>query len=117
ILDPELDSFYLMDAVVTKLPSLANRLTVVAVGVLRHADERPLPSDERAAVLAALQMAVDERAALDRGHATAFRERPALRALEPMLERSWMAVDDLARLATAARLAPGGTPSDSGVPT
>jgi signal transduction histidine kinase/DNA-binding response OmpR family regulator len=117
ILDPELDSFYLMDAVVTKLPSLANRLTAVAVGVLRHADERPLPSDERAAVLAALQMAVDERAALDRGHATAFREDAALRALEPMLERSWMAVDDLARLATAARLAPGGTPSDSGLPT
>ena len=116
ILDPELDSFYLMDAVVTKLPSLADRLTAVAVGVLRHGDVRPLPSDERAAVLAALQMAVDERAALDRGHATAFREHPALRALEPMLERSWMAVDDLARLATAAGLAPGGTPSDLGVP-
>src|SRR4030095_5151160 len=37
ILDPELDSFYLMEAVVTKLPSLANRTTVEGGVWLRSA--------------------------------------------------------------------------------
>jgi signal transduction histidine kinase/CheY-like chemotaxis protein/HPt (histidine-containing phosphotransfer) domain-containing protein len=69
ILDPDLDSYYLMDAVVTRLPELA-----VQIG--------ELPTTARPA--ARLGAARALRDSLERGHAVALRENPALRPhLEP----------------------------------
>jgi signal transduction histidine kinase len=71
ILDPDLDSYYLMDAVVTRLPELAAQLGAVAQ-TLRPASR--------------LGVARAARDAIERGHAVAFRESPALRPrLEPTL--------------------------------
>jgi signal transduction histidine kinase/DNA-binding NarL/FixJ family response regulator len=72
ILDPDLDSYYLMDAVVTRLPGLAAQLGAVAQ------TERP------AARLGAARALRD---GLTRGHAVVFRENPTLRPrLEPTLD-------------------------------
>ena len=68
ILDPELDSYYLMDAVVTRLPELAVQLAGV-----------PVASRAAARLGAAEQLGES----LERGHAVAVRENPGLR---PVLE-------------------------------
>jgi signal transduction histidine kinase/ActR/RegA family two-component response regulator len=71
ILDPDLDTYYLMDAVVNRLPALAAQLGAI-------------PEATRPA--ARLGMARVQRDALERGQAVVLRENPALRArLEPSL--------------------------------
>jgi signal transduction histidine kinase/DNA-binding NarL/FixJ family response regulator len=71
ILDPDLDSYYLMDAVVTRLPELAAQLGATPQAA------RP------AAELGVAQALLD---GIGRGHAVVFRESPGLRpALEPSL--------------------------------
>jgi signal transduction histidine kinase/DNA-binding NarL/FixJ family response regulator len=71
ILDPDLDTYYLMDAVVNRLPGLAAQLGAI-------------PEATRPA--ARLGMARAQRDALERGHAVIVRENPGLRArLEPSL--------------------------------
>jgi len=109
VLDSSLDSYYLADAVVTRLPSLSQRVTAVATDVIGDAGGKTLSAEERGVLLSELRMARQARRALDRGHAMAFRERPALRRdLEPALSRSWAAVDDLEELGGAAPVNDGG---------
>ena len=74
ILDPDLDSYYLMDAVVTRLPELGAQLVAVS---------QPSPPAERNAKLGVARALLE---GIERGHAVVFRENPALRpALEPEL--------------------------------
>ncbi len=76
ILDPELDSYYLMDAVVTRLPELAAQLG-------------GLPSTARPATRLGAARAL--RDSLERGHGVAFRENPGLR---PLLEQTGLAAGE-----------------------
>ena len=98
-LDTDLDSYYLMEAVVRRLPALADNLSAIGAGEIeqRLASARSLP--RQAALLTALAQAQAERDALDRGHTVAFREDPALRPkLEGTLEASWRGVDVMGAL-------------------
>ncbi|HEU4368359.1 MAG TPA: ATP-binding protein [Methylomirabilota bacterium] len=98
ILDPDLDSYYLMDAVVLRLPSLARHLAALGAGILaaRGGDG----AARQARMSASRGLALAERDAVDRGHAVAFRENPGLRsALEPRLTASWGAVATMLGLA------------------
>jgi signal transduction histidine kinase/HPt (histidine-containing phosphotransfer) domain-containing protein len=98
-LDPELESFYLIDAVVDRLPTLARHLNALGVHLVREAAAQGAPVD-RADALVALRLAETEKDALDRGHAVAFRTTPKLRpAVEPALGATWAAVERLATLA------------------
>jgi signal transduction histidine kinase/DNA-binding response OmpR family regulator len=91
-LDPELDSYYVMDAAVIELPALAAQLSVI--------EERAAsaPSDPaRAELLAALVQARGERDALAHGYAVASRANPQLvGTLEPPTRALTAAVDRLA---------------------
>ena len=95
ILDPDLDSYYLMDAVVTRLPGLAAQLGAVAQ------TERPA---------ARLGAARAQRDGLERGHAVVIRENPALRPrLEPTFDEllqsfTRVAAGDTTAVATAHAL-------------
>jgi signal transduction histidine kinase/FixJ family two-component response regulator/HPt (histidine-containing phosphotransfer) domain-containing protein len=97
MLDPQLESYYLIDAVVVKLPTLARQLNALGVALIREA---AAPGSDRADALVALRLAEREKDALDRGHAVAFRATPELRpTVEPALMATWAAVDRLAALA------------------
>jgi signal transduction histidine kinase len=108
-LDPRLESYYLIDAVVDRLPTLARHLNVLAVHLLREAAAgKPV---DRADALVAVRLVEVEKAALDRGHAVAFRTTPALRgAVEPALAATWTAVEQLTALVrrTGQPAAPAG---------
>jgi signal transduction histidine kinase/CheY-like chemotaxis protein len=97
-LDPELESFYLIDAVVQRLPSLARQLNALGVHLVREAATPRAAPDPTEAVVA-LRLAEVEKAALDRGHAVAFRATPELRrAVEPALAATWAATERLTSL-------------------
>jgi signal transduction histidine kinase/DNA-binding NarL/FixJ family response regulator len=97
-LDPQLESFYLIDAVAVRLPALARHLNTLGVQLVREAASGPAPN--RGEMLTILKMAEKERDALDRGHAVAFRTTPGVRqAVEPALTATWSAVEQLAALA------------------
>jgi signal transduction histidine kinase/CheY-like chemotaxis protein len=98
-LDPRLESFYLIDAVVDRLPSLARHLNALGVHLVREG-AAAAPSPERTDALVALHLAEVERAALDRGHAVVFRTTPGLRpTVEPALAATWTAAEQLLSLA------------------
>ena len=98
-LDPQLESFYLIDAVVERLPALAQQLNVLGVHLVREA-AGPVSPQRQVDGLVAARQAELEREGLDRGHAVAFRTTPALRAaIEPPLAATWAAVDRLLTLA------------------
>jgi len=105
ILDPDLDSYYLMDAVVTRLPVLADHARVMGTGLLAAEVSAPLSATRAAEVLAARIRAEAEGEALDRGHAVVFRENPSIR---PAIEPPFMAAD-----AAVARLT--GLVNDAGL--
>jgi signal transduction histidine kinase/CheY-like chemotaxis protein/HPt (histidine-containing phosphotransfer) domain-containing protein len=97
-LDPQLESYYLIDAVVERLPALARHVNAVGVELVREAAAPDVRRD-RWRTLVALQLAEVEKAALDRGHAVAFRTTPGLRpSVEPALAATWTAVEQLATL-------------------
>ena len=92
ILDPDLDTYYLMDATVTLLPALAQQLSAIedrAASALSPVDQGEL--------LAALVLARAVRDAIARGHGIAFGANLRIvPALAPHLEASGEAVDALA---------------------
>jgi signal transduction histidine kinase/CheY-like chemotaxis protein/HPt (histidine-containing phosphotransfer) domain-containing protein len=99
-LDPQLESYYLIDAVVVRLPALARDLNALGVHLIREAAGS---ASDHAEALVALRLAETEKDALDRGHAVAFRATPALRPqVEPALMATWTAVERLAALAREA---------------
>jgi signal transduction histidine kinase len=112
ILDPDLDSYYLMDAVVNRLPALLEDLGSIgsAVVVSRGGDA---PSEERrAAVLARLGLARANLAAVVRGHRVASEQGLTLDpGLTPRLEATALAVDSTGAM---ARTAMGPAPIDVG---
>jgi signal transduction histidine kinase/FixJ family two-component response regulator len=90
ILDPDLDSYYLMEAVVLRLPALSRHLAAAGAAAL---DPAGAAAARQARLFASRGLALAERDAVDRGHAVAFRENPAVRpVLEPHLSASWAAV-------------------------
>jgi signal transduction histidine kinase/CheY-like chemotaxis protein/HPt (histidine-containing phosphotransfer) domain-containing protein len=94
ILDPDLDSYYLMDATVTLLPALVADLSVI------ENRSRAAPATVREEQRAALVVIRARRAAITRGHAIAFRTNPRLVAtLQPYLQTLGTAVDELATIA------------------
>ena len=99
ILDPELDSYYVMDAVVTRLPALSDQLGaigVAAIGGRVSGSSDPVLDGQ---VIAARTRAAAEGEALKRGHAVAFRANPALRsALEARLVSSLAAAGALVQV-------------------
>jgi signal transduction histidine kinase/FixJ family two-component response regulator/HPt (histidine-containing phosphotransfer) domain-containing protein len=93
-LDPDLASYYLMDATVNRLPALAHHLGTIDAGEIERRLTRAPTFSSPAVLLAVLGQAQAERDALDRGHLVAFRANPALRPrLESRLAHSWRAVD------------------------
>ena len=108
-LDSDLDSYQLTTAVVTRLPALADYLTAIGVGEIARRLPGGVSAVQDATLLATLSQAQDERDALDRGHAVAFKANPAVRrALENELRASWEAVDAIGEL--VAGRSGGGTP-------
>jgi signal transduction histidine kinase/HPt (histidine-containing phosphotransfer) domain-containing protein/ActR/RegA family two-component response regulator len=103
ILDPDLDTYYLMDAVVTRLPALVQQLGAVSAGLLQAPDvDEPSPI-RQAELLAAMRLALAEQSALDRGHAVAFETTPALReALGPRLAATRAALDQIGTMVNDA---------------
>src|SRR5215813_8402950 len=101
-LDTDLDSYYLMEAVVRRLPALADNLATVGIGAIEQRFA-PAPSAARqSALLTMLGQAHAERDAIDRGHSVAFREDPALPGrLESTLEGSWRGVESMDAIVAA----------------
>ncbi len=98
-LDSDLDSYQLTTAVITRLPALADYLTAIGVGEIARRLPGGVSAAQDASLLATLSQAQDERDALDRGHAVAFKENPAVRqALENELRGSWEAVGVIGEL-------------------
>ena len=96
ILDPDLDTYYLSDAVLTQLPRLAEHVALVGAGFLRRLTAASASPESTGFVAATLGLANTERDALDRGHAVAFGANPAVRAaLEQRLGDTWDAVEAL----------------------
>jgi signal transduction histidine kinase/DNA-binding NarL/FixJ family response regulator len=96
-LDPQLESYYLIDAVVVRLPTLARDLNTLGVQLIREAAGS---GSDHTEALVALRLAETEKDALDRGHAVVFRTTPQLRPqVEPALMATWAAVERLAALA------------------
>jgi signal transduction histidine kinase/DNA-binding NarL/FixJ family response regulator len=95
ILDPDLDSYYLMDATVTVLPALVAAVhTLGAPAELGVGAANPGGQATRRAALARARGLLSS---LTRGHGVAFRTNPRLvTALEPHLKASRTAVDALA---------------------
>ncbi|HXJ82266.1 MAG TPA: ATP-binding protein [Candidatus Methylomirabilis sp.] len=115
--DPELDSYYLMDASVGRLPALAYQLGTIGAGEV----ERHLSSGtgfaHQTALQAVLGQAQAERDALDHGHLVAFRANPALRArLENGLAQSWKAVDIVGAMVDGETPEGGSDPAESSPP-
>jgi signal transduction histidine kinase/HPt (histidine-containing phosphotransfer) domain-containing protein/ActR/RegA family two-component response regulator len=95
-LDPQLESYYLIDAVIVRLPTLARHLNALGVYLVRQA---AAPGARGPDAEVALRLAEGERDVLDRGHAVAFRTTPPLRpAVEPALNATYAAVERLAAL-------------------
>src|SRR5258705_4795839 len=72
-LDSDLDSYQLTTAVITRLPALADYLTAIGVGEIARRLPAGVSAVQDATLLATLSQAQDERDALDRGHAVAFK--------------------------------------------
>ncbi len=102
VLDPDLDSYYLMEAVVKRVPALADDLAAIGAGhVEQLLSSTPSPR-RRAELLSILGQAQAAREKLDREYAVAFRENPALRPLlESKLTASWGAVDAIGGMVNA----------------
>src|SRR5262245_17475970 len=108
ILDTELDSYYLMDAVVTRLPDLADQLRAVGVAMIEASASGSTGPVLHGQAVAARTRAAADREALERGHAVAFKVDPELRsALEARAASALAAADNLLRIAPdTIRVAP-----------
>jgi signal transduction histidine kinase/HPt (histidine-containing phosphotransfer) domain-containing protein/ActR/RegA family two-component response regulator len=111
-LDPDLDSYYLIDAVLTQLPRLAERLSVEGAALVEQAVSGRAGLARPGDVHAAVGLAQTERDALDRGHAVAFGVNPGLRpVLEPSLGTTWDAVEALSSMVARATHDAGSAPA------
>jgi signal transduction histidine kinase/DNA-binding response OmpR family regulator len=98
VLDPDLDTYYLMDATVILLPALVGQLTVID----EYAARSPRPAAPPQLV-AAVVLARALRDAVARGHGVAFGANPRLAStLEPQLTASMTAVNTLATVVEGA---------------
>ncbi len=92
ILDPDLDTYYLINATVTFLPALVRQLSTIA-----DLAARPPSAAASGAQHAALALVQAMYGAVRRGHAVALGTRPQLAAtLTPHLQATGAAVDALA---------------------
>jgi GAF domain-containing protein/HAMP domain-containing protein len=77
ILDPDLDSYYMMDTVLLKLPDVQQRLGQIVVDSQSAADLEQLPADERAQLAVQLDLLKAARAATQANVQVAFDNNPA----------------------------------------
>jgi signal transduction histidine kinase/HPt (histidine-containing phosphotransfer) domain-containing protein len=102
-LDTDLDSYYLVEATVRRLPALAHDLAAIGTNEVEQRLSGVWPPLRQPGLLTEIGLARAERDALDRGHMVAFQENPALRPqLESSLGAVWSAVDSVNALATPA---------------
>jgi len=102
-LDTDLDSYYLVEATVRRLPALAGNLSAIGANEVEQRLSGVWPPLRQSTMLTVLGQAQAEREALDRGHGVAFRENPALRQkLEGTLGPVWAAVDNVGALVTTS---------------
>jgi signal transduction histidine kinase/HPt (histidine-containing phosphotransfer) domain-containing protein/ActR/RegA family two-component response regulator len=102
-LDTDLDSYYLVEAVVRRLPALADDMAAIGTNEVEQRLSGVWPPLRQSALLTEVGLAQAEREALDRGHMVAFRENPTLRPqLETSLGAVWGAVDSINALVSAA---------------
>ncbi|MGE5505339.1 MAG: methyl-accepting chemotaxis protein [Actinomycetota bacterium] len=97
ILDPDLDSYYVMDAVVVRLPEIGQRLAEMAEGLAAAAERGSVDTDARIAYFLAEGAIRSNLQAVQSGLQVAFRENPAGN-LKPRLAAS---VDQLGRTLAA----------------
>jgi methyl-accepting chemotaxis protein len=110
ILDPDLDSYYIMDALLLRAPEIVVRAHDIADAVTGPALSDPVLSNGASFALAGSVALLREHAdALDSDLATAFREAPNFSKVEslqptlgPLGERAHSAATALAAAATAA---------------
>jgi len=103
ILDPDLDTYYLMEAVVTRLPAVLEYVGTVGTGVLAVRDGEAGNEERRGAILARLGLIRANMTAIERGLRVAFEQSPSLeRELEPRLTATGVAVITLAALVDQA---------------
>ena len=116
-LDPDLDSYYMMDATVSRLPALAHQLATIGAGEVDQRISRTPGFSRQATLLAVLGQAQAERDALDRGHLVAFRANPKLRQrLESGLAQSWKAVDSVGAMVDGQTPEGGSAAADDPTP-
>jgi signal transduction histidine kinase/DNA-binding response OmpR family regulator len=102
-LDTDLDSYYLVEAVVRRLPALADDMAAIGTNEVEQRLSGVWPPLRQSVLLTEVGLAQAEREALDRGHMVAFRENPILRPqLETSLGAVWEAVDGINALVSAA---------------
>ncbi len=102
-LDTDLDSYYLVEAAVRRLPALADDMAAIGTNEVEQRLSGVWPPLRQSALLTEVGLAQAEREALDRGHMVAFRENPALRPkLESSLGVVWGAVDSVRALVSPA---------------
>jgi len=103
ILDPVLDTYYLMEAVVTRLPALLEHVGTIGTGVLAVREGEGGNEERRGAILARLGLVRANMTAIERGLRVAFDQSPSLeRELEPRLTATGVAVITLAALVDQA---------------
>src|SRR5262245_3136340 len=116
-LDPDLDSYYMMDATVSRLPALAHQLATIGAGEVDQRISHMAGFSRQATLLAVLGQAQAERDALDRGHLVAFRANPKLRQrLESGLAQSWKAVDSVGAMVDGQTPEGGSNAADGATP-
>ncbi|MCX8070133.1 MAG: methyl-accepting chemotaxis protein [Thermodesulfovibrionales bacterium] len=90
ILDPDLDTFYLMDAIITKLLPLADTLGQISTKGLLILDKRSISADEKVQLIVLIGIAQQLIEANERGLSVSFRENQEIKAtLESYLRKTF----------------------------
>ncbi len=114
ILDPDLDSYYLMDATTLGLPRLQNRLSDLRLA-LRGADGAAAAQGTLSGTMISLLREVDRDAVVDSLRQALLEDpnfygaSPTLRQIEPALDAFTVAIDELLRLTTTDPATPTST--------
>lgn len=89
ILDPDLDTFYLMDAIITKILPLADTLGQISTNSLLVLDKKSITADEKTQLIVLIGAAKQLLEANERGLNVSFKENPDIKtALETHLRKA-----------------------------
>ena len=108
ILDPDLDSYYLMDAVLLKLPEVQDLLSQMRRLGAAIFDQSNLNSDDRSQVIELTGLLEANFAAIEKGMQVAFANNPSHRLeliLTPAIDRAMMTTERLIALLDPSQVA------------